>query len=126
MERSVEVSDWDKLVQETYSKPYYCFQQQDDCKPRGNEYFEVPMAEGEAETYDFPQDSVPIIVNGKEMGVSFKAWLARDPKEKFFERDFEDRLFWQRNFYPSLEMLANDLYKRGLIEAGDYTICIDW
>ena len=32
--KMVEVSDWDKLVEETYGK-IYSFQQQDGCKARG-------------------------------------------------------------------------------------------
>lgn len=35
-------------------------------------------------------------------------------------------LFWMRSFYPNIQTVANDLYKQGLIEAGDYSIKIDW
>lgn len=65
------------------------------------------------------------------MGVSFKAWLARDPKQPLNSPDEWDRknglsLWWQRNFYPDVQMVANDLYEKGLIEAGEYVIDIDW
>ena len=30
---------------------------------------------------DYENTSVPEVINGEEMGVSFAAWLARDPKE---------------------------------------------
>lgn len=123
----IEVQDWDKLVEETYGKPY-SFQQQDGCKSRGVHHLDVPH-EGE---YDFENDTIPDEVNGREMGVSFKAWLARDPKEWNGKEEypgmasFNIRLFWTRNFYPNLQVLANDLHKKGLIDAGEYIINIDW
>ena len=33
---------------------------------------------------------------------------------------------WERNFYPNIQAVANDLYKKGLLETGDYWIDIDW
>lgn len=123
-ETVIDVSDWDELVVKTYGRPY-SFQQQDDCKPRGREYFTVPD-----EAQDYKNDTIPEVVNGDEMGVSFAAWLARDPKQKLPGKDDKDsfslELFWDRNFYPELQMVANDLHARGLLEAGDYTIDIDW
>jgi hypothetical protein len=54
--------------------------------------------------------------------------LNRDPKKPIPNQkyDFELEMWWTRNFYPSVEMVANDLHKKGLIEAGDYVINIDW
>lgn len=118
----IEVGDWDRLVEETYGKPYN-FQQQDDCKPRGTYDLTVP-SEWED---DYENDTVSEIVNGPEMGVSFKAWLARDPKKiEPFDSDFENDLFWTRNFYPNVEVVANDLHTKGLLPAGEYVINIDW
>lgn len=122
-ENVVEVSDWDELVEKTYGRPYN-FQQQDYCKSRGVEYFEVPR--DNYLDYDYDNDTIPEVVNGYEMGVSFKAWLARDPELLVEDCAFSTRLFWERNFYPSLDMVANDLYEKGLIEAGSYMIVIDW
>lgn len=121
--RVIEVFDWDKLIEETYGRPY-SLQQQDGCKDRGAEYFSVPEEDFE----DFENTSIPEVVNGKERGVSFEAWLERSPDQPIEnERDeWERTLFWQRNFYPHLQAVVNDLYKRGLIEAGDYQIDIDW
>lgn len=123
--QSISDSDWDNLVENTYGRPY-CLQQQDGCKDRGVEYITVPN-----ESYDYANETIPEVVNGEEMGVSFKAWLARDPKQKLDSKDEWDRehgieLFWYRNFYPSLEMVANDLYDKGLLPAGEYQIVIDW
>lgn len=113
--RTVDLNDWDELVRETYGRPYM-FQQQDGCKSRGTEYFSVPCV-----PYDYSNDSVPEIINGSEMGVSFKAWLERDP-----DKNVMDDIFWERNFYPSLSSVAQDLYEKGLIEEGEYQIEIDW
>ena len=122
----IDVGDWDKLVTETYQRPY-SFQQQDGCKDRQRVQITIPDKD---ETWDYDNDSIPEEVNGEEMGVSFKAWLERDPAQKIpnphsFGYDGTD-LFWTRNFYPDVQMVANDLYAKGLIEAGDYVIDIDW
>ena len=124
LQKVIMVSDWDSLVMETYGRPY-SFQQQDGCKDRQRVRITVPD-----DPDDYENDSVPEIVNGEDMGVSFKAWLERDPKTKIpnphsFSYDGTD-LFWLRNFYPEVQMVANDLYEKGLIEAGDYVIDIDW
>lgn len=123
----INVWDWDDLVTTTYGKPY-SFQQQDDCKPRGTFDFEVPNKWG---IEDYENDTIPFIINGREMGVSFKSWLntsEEDIKKEFPERDSKMGLsiFWGRNFYPHVDIIIDDLYKKGLIEEGKYTINIDW
>lgn len=121
-ESIIDLADWDELVMNTYGKPY-SFQQQDDCQDRGIVYLTVPE-----EADDYPRDKVPEVINGSVMGVSFESWLARDPKE--WNGKKEDKaylnLFWDRNFYPNVQIIANDLYKRGLLPAGEYGINIDW
>lgn len=121
----IDVSDWDQLVTETYGRPYN-FQQQDGCKPRGREYLTVHSNPDDVWEYD--NETVPEIVNHDEMGVTFSAWLARDPKQPLPGREdrFGLELWWDRNFYPTAEAIAHDLFKRGLIEEGDYVIDIDW
>ena len=123
-ENVISLSDWDKLVQETYGR-IYSFQQQDGCQDRGTYRFSVPL---EDKPCDFENDTIPEVVNGEEMGVSFKAWLARDPKQPLKGQvyDFERGMWWERNFYPCIDMVIEDLYKKGLIEEGKYTINIDW
>lgn len=118
----VEVQEWDKLVEETYKRSY-CFQQQDGCKSRGIFTLTVPE-----DADDFENPTVPEVVNHDDMGVSFKAWCERDPKQEL-QGDSDPsslNLWWERNFYPEVQMVANDLHKRGLLEAGIYTIDIDW
>ena len=123
-EKVIDVGEWDALVEQTYGRPY-AFQQQCGCKSRGIHRFRVPE-----DAYDYERDSVPEEVNGEEMGVSFAAWLVRDPKQKLSDpddhQDYSLRLWWERNFYPDMQMIANDLYEKGLLEAGDYIIEISW
>lgn len=118
----IDVSDWDALVKKTYGRPYD-FQQQDDSQDRGLRFVTVPY-----KAFDYKNDTVPEEINGAEMGVSFAAWLARDPGE--WNGDPEDAsnldMFWERNFYPELQMVANDLHSKGLLPEGEYTINIDW
>ncbi|MBK8255600.1 MAG: hypothetical protein IPK82_23420 [Polyangiaceae bacterium] len=120
----IEVSEWDALVEKTYGRPYK-LQQQDGCRGRGTEEITVP-----AESSDHERDSVPENVNEETMGVSFKAWLARDPKQKLSnpedQADYCLALWWERNFYPDVQMVANDLHAKGLLAAGAHTILIDW
>lgn len=118
----IDVSDWDSLVVQTYERPYR-FQQQDGCKQRGNINITIPDG-----AEDYPNDSIPDKINGQEMGVSFAAWLARDPQEwnGAEKNPWTIEMFWDRNFYPDVQMVANDLHAKGLIPAGDYVINIDW
>lgn len=124
----VEVQDWDDLVKKTYGKPY-SFQQQNGCQARGTFRLEVPSKYIED---DEMNDSIPEEVNGEIMGVKFATWLARDPKQPLKDEkedgksDWMINLFWERNFYPDINTLANDLHKKGLLEAGEYVINIDW
>ena len=123
IQKVIDVSDWDDLVVRTYNRPY-SFQQQDGCKERQRVHITIPD-----HPYDYENDSVPEVVNGEEMGVSFKAWLERDPKQPLNSGrgdTFGLELFWERNFYPDVQMIANDLHTKGLIDAGDYVIDIDW
>lgn len=123
-EQVIDVPEWDKFVVKTYKRPYK-FQQQDGCKSRGVFRFSIPSDD---EEWDYENDSIPEIVNGEKRGVSFAAWLARDPEQpiKNQKYDFELNLWWIRNFYPSFDMVAADLHKKGLLKTGEYTINIDW
>lgn len=118
----IDVGDWDDLVITTYGKPYR-FQQQDGCKERQNVNITIPDG-----NEDYENDSIPDEINGRDKGVSFAAWIARDPKEWNGkpENGFMVNMFWERNFYPDVQMIANDLHAKGLIPAGEYVIDIDW
>lgn len=116
----IEDSDFDKLIEETYGKPY-CFQQQDGCKDRGVHRFSVPHEPwGE-----YPKE-IEIEINGSEMGIDFDTWVNHDINDKFFGEKWRNDLFYERNFYPEFWKLVNDLYARGLIEKGSYVLNIDW
>lgn len=121
----IDVSDWDALVSETYGRPY-SFQQQDGCRERQTVYLTAPC-----NSSDYGTESIPEEVNGEEMGVSFKAWLERDPLQQLDTEDEWDRehglgLFWERNFYPDVSMIINDLHEKGLLPTGNFGIEIDW
>ena len=118
----IDVDELDNLVTQTYGK-VYSFQQQDGCKERQYVSFTVPDVAD-----DFENDKIPEIINGEVMGVSFKAWLERDPNEWNGKKTDECyiNMFWERNFYPDFQMIANDLHQRGLLPAGKYSINIDW
>jgi hypothetical protein len=123
-EKIIDVSEWDKFVSETYSRPYSS-QQQGHCQPRGTFRFTVP-----AEVEDYKNETIPEELHAEEIGVNFAAWLARDPKQKLSDsiaqEDFCLDLWWSRNFYPNIQMVANDLHTKRLLEAGSYTIDMNW
>jgi len=111
----VELQDWNNFVREVYGKPYN-LQQQDGCMGRGT--FNITIPSQYAENYP----------DASYYGVSFDTWL-NTTDEQLAEKiaPYTDTLLhWHRKFYPSPEILANDLFNRGLIEAGEYSINIDW
>lgn len=87
----------------------------------------VPSEDSDEE---YMKESIPEIVNGPQMGVKFTSWSARDPKQKLPGADDQEdyclSLFWERNFYPDIHTVANDLHEKGLLEAGEYLINIGW
>lgn len=121
IKKSIDSSDLDALVVKTYGRPYQ-FQQQDGCRDRGTYHITVP-----ADPEDYEATIVPEVVNGSEIGVSFAAWLARDPEAPVGGRtDYSLGLWWGRSFYPHQSMVLNDLHARGLLDAGEYTLVVDW
>ena len=123
-EQVIDVADWDALVRKTYGRTY-SFQQQDDCKERQRVRLTVPD-----DANDYENDTVPETVNHADMGVSFAAWLARNPAQKLNAEEWHSPsaipMWWERNFYPDVQMIANDLNARGLLQSGEYVIDIDW
>ena len=119
----ISVQDWNKLVQETYGRPYN-FQQQEGCQDRGMRQFIVPELDQEADM----ADEISEREEDQEMGVKFQVWLIRDPKAPVNGKtqEYIVNSWWERTFYPDLQTVANDLHEKGLIEAGDYSIEIDW
>lgn len=121
--KMIDVQDWDDLVSKTYGRPY-SLQQQDGCMSRGIVTIDIPDDDGEE---DEMHDEIPFVINGSTMGVKFDVWknaCVEDINSNF--KDYLCGIFWDRNFYPSLQSVANDLLTRGLIEADRYCINIDW
>jgi len=130
--KMIDSDDLDDLIQETYNKPY-CFQQQDGCKSRGTHTITVSKEDYNEDDDDYP-DNIPFLINGEEMGVKFKTWLNTTPEDinknnpESYPKSYPgaNNLFWERNFYPDIQHIVNDLCNKGLLEAGEYTINIDW
>lgn len=127
---TIELTEWDGFVEEVYGRPY-AFQQQNGCRNRGVFNFTISSKPSDPTNYaphDFENDTVPEVVNHRERGVSFKAWLARDPKQPLHNQkyDYELEMWWYRNFYPSIDMIIDDIKRRNLLDPGNYTIIIDW
>lgn len=126
IKKVIDLQHWNNFIQTIYGKPYN-FQQQDGCKEKQAFSLDIPSKFSNDEQMN---DSIPEVVNGKEMGVKFDVWVARDPEQKLSnpksQNSWSISLWWERNFYPDIYTLANDLYKKGLIEAGEYIIDIDW
>lgn len=124
----VEAADWDRFVSAVYGRRYR-LQQQDGCRPKGVERITVP--EPDYDDND-AHDQVPEIVNHEKRGVRLDKWLERDPKQPLSRGGVERTeqwaidIWWDRNFYPELAAVANDLHAKGLLPAGEYTIIIDW
>lgn len=126
--KMIDEIQWSRFVSKTYGRPY-CFQQQEGCLPRGIVTLYVENIDDMDEREKDLPDSVPVVVNGEEIGpVKFEAWLMRDLKQGFENEamDWRIELWWHRNFYPSIDSVATDLCKRGLLEEGEYLINIDW
>lgn len=116
-----DVWEWNKLVSSTYGRTYN-FQQQDGCRDRGIYSFSIPCTDIE----DYSNDDIPEVINSKIRGVSFQAWLDRDPDTPDFVPEYKTALFWERNFYPNVTMIIKDLENKGILKEGDYIINIDW
>lgn len=124
IKKFIDVGDWDRFVSSVYGRPY-SLQQQDGCKERGIVHLSIPSPWCNKV---LAHDEIPERVNDDTMCVKFEKWLQRDPKQPLNNQkfDWQLRLWWLRNFYPELTAVANDLYNKGLIEAGKYIINIDW
>lgn len=121
----IEESDWNDLVTKTYGKVYK-LQQQDGCMDRQLLTIEIPF-DNSCEEEEM-NDNISDDHQDPNMGVKFQTWLDRDPKKPLEHQqyDWELNTHWQRRFYPNLQTIANDLHSKGLIEAGEYSINVDW
>lgn len=117
-EKVVDSFDLDRLVQDTYGKGF-CYQQQDGCKSKGSEVWDIPTKFSGVHLDVKPED-----VKNTTYGTTFKTWLESDLYEHFPNK--EVGLKYERNFYPPLGDVLNDLHSKGLIEEGRYRIVIDW
>jgi len=109
----IEVSDWDELVRKVYKRPY-SYQQQDGCRGIGIYKIEVPFCWAELEFS--VEDWLSV-----EYTVPFTTKSGEVLKEKWHVD-----MHWEREVYPEIELIANDLHSKGLLKAGTYYINVDW
>lgn len=124
--KMITSQDWDAAVMEAYQRPY-CLQQQAGGRARGTHIkIQVPNSDHDIEDAEM-NDTLMGSVDELDCGVKLAPWLARDPKEKLDgqEYDYELELWWKRNFYPYVHVLAHDLHERQILQAGEYTIEIN-
>lgn len=112
----IDSGDFDKFIRSFYKKPY-CIQQQNGCMSRGAIEFSIPLINDDSilfnvELFDY-LDDLP----------SLQEWLLKDPSEKVEGITFLD-IYWERDFYPKLSEILNDLYEKQKIVEGDYQIVI--
>lgn len=117
-------TDLDKLVEETYKKSY-CFQQQDGCRERGEQFWiKIPSVESYDEFYP---DKLYKFTDNFSFGVKFETWLNTNPSNSIdgISETSKIKTHWKRHFYPDYHILLNDLHEKDLIEKGEYIIQVD-
>jgi hypothetical protein len=108
-------TEFSRLVSETYGRPYQ-LQQQDNC-----------MGQDEIERVTVPDEGIDIDDDAR-----FAEWRDADVPDPVgvlhgeTRWDWEVELYWQREYYPPLQELVNDLHERGLLPQGDYVIHASW
>ncbi len=134
----IHETEFSKLVEETYGRPYQLQQQ------------EPMMGQNEVRHVVVPSTNT---FNGQN-DPTFEQWLKRsvnepvpDPTGEMWEKFYAENpdqgtytprddarlpggltheLWWTRDFYPPLEEVLNDLHRRGLIAEGEYHIEAWW
>jgi hypothetical protein len=112
----IDETEFSQLVREAYGRPYR-LQQQDHC-----------MGQNEIELITIPDEGIDI-----DDPQRFEEWRdAEAPESRGVDQfgdmrwDWEVELHWEREFYPPLQELVNDMYERSLLPQGDYAIRAYW
>lgn len=124
IKKFVPVHVWNEFVREVYGRSYKLESQEHYC----NEIVSFLTIPTSYDSDDDMNDSIKEIVQGLEKGVKFKTWLSRDPLQPLLTRRYDEwelETFWEENFYPDLQTLANDLYKKNKLDSGEYIIYFD-
>jgi hypothetical protein len=108
-------SDFSELVRKVYGRPYQ-FQQQEGCR-------------GQETIYKFSVPAQPI--GDHYQAVPMQQWLEATPPPpaepgKYDSARYTEELRWDREFYPEMEEVVNDLHQKGLIDPGEYALHIWW
>lgn len=124
IKKFVPVHVWNEFVREVYGRSYKLESQEHYCNKIVS-FLTIPTS---YDSDDDMNDSIKEIVQGLEKGVKFKTWLSRDPLQPLLTRRYDEwelETFWEENFYPDLQTLANDLYKKNKLDSGEYIIYFD-
>lgn len=153
--KQINESEFSELVRKTYNRPYR-LQQTDGCYSRGSftltissngceAYPTTAMSNGgDGESPVSFQEWIqrdrnePIPISEKDIeayealknsSISNKSFY--DPNNESNKKSREvggllNTLWWEREFYPDLNELLDDMLSRGLIEEGEYEMEIDW
>lgn len=100
-----------KYVSELYGRPYQLQQQGDMLAQESSVALIVPEPE------DWNENP------------SLAEWLAATPPEEQglgLSELLNEEMRWERQYYPSLEAVGNDLHARGLLDVGYYIIHVSW
>lgn len=117
----IEYTDWNNFIQSVYNKPYDLLQQVD------SESTIITMSvPGNVDNTKINKD-IPENIDENELRcVELETWLNKDPQEENpnFKYKSHQTHWWKRYFYPDIQAIANDLYEKGLLEEGNYTIYV--
>lgn len=106
----IHESAFSRYVTNHYGRPYHLQQQGDMMGQEVSTRFTVPDPEdGEWEGME-----APTLVD----------WLKATPPTD--EHDRTEILRWERDYYPQLGAVVNDLHTKGLLDAGEYLIYAEW
>lgn len=114
--KMIDVKDFDRLVEDTYKKPYTLQLQELSKSP-----LRIVVPDPDAEDYE--NNATPTIYN-QLIGVSFKKWLETDPATNLpgDYHGFYTKSWWEYSFFPNLGIVINDLHAKGLLDEGEYYI----
>lgn len=120
----IDEAEFSELVTRTYQRPYR-LQQQLGCMPSGTLIEFATPTTADATFYGDVESCQP--------AVTFNEWLMANPQapapgdDEYTSTKYANlhrELYWERDFYPPLKDVVNDLHTRGLLPAADYIIYI--
>lgn len=110
-------SDFSRYVSEHYGRPYNLQQQGDMLGQESAVKLTVP----DPEDGEWEGMTMPTLVQWQE------ATPPGDHPEGGYDPNVSrENMRWEREYYPQLEAVANDLHAKGLLDAGEYILFVSW